>query len=163
MQHYSQDFQKRPPDFTGSQQASGKVQYSTASYSQPDIFQSQHDIQRKLMFFFCRKTAYIDCCCLDVHCYNWEESTHFAQACPDKIPPLWTPHHHNRSCYWPHYKHNCRDRLEFLNYRHSHGRHFNWSWSHHWSHHDRSSSNYMHPLPIQAQQQLMLSFKRLML
>ena len=54
--------------------------------------------------------------------------------------PSGTPHHHNRLHSWPWYDHNHRDRSQSINYRHGHRRCFDWS--HHWSHHNRSSGNY---------------------
>ena len=92
--------------------------------------------------FVCRKTGHIGHHCPDVQCYNYKEFGHFIQDFPDRLPPSGTPHHHNRSCSWPCYDHSHRDRSQSLNYRQSHGRHFHQSWSHHWSHHNISSSNY---------------------
>ena len=85
--------------------------------------------------FVCRKTGHIGHYCPDVQSYNCKEFRHFAQDCPDIISLLGIPHHHNRSCSQPCYKHNHRD-------RHSYGRCSDWSWSHHWSYHSRTSHNY---------------------
>ena len=60
--------------------------------------------------FVCGKTGHIGHHCPDVQCYNCEEFSHFAQDCPNKIPPSWTPPHHNRSCSQTHCDHNHRDR-----------------------------------------------------
>ena len=92
--------------------------------------------------FACGKIGHIGCNCPDVQCYNCEEFSNFTQDCPGNIPPSGTHCCHDRSCTWPHHNHNHSDRSQSLNYRHSHGRCFDWLQSHHQSYHDRSPSNY---------------------
>ena len=75
--------------------------------------------------FACRETSHIGCNCPDVQCYNCEEFGQITQDCTGEIPPLGTPCHHNRLCYWPCYDHNHKDRSQFLNSRHSHKKCFN--------------------------------------
>ena len=67
--------------------------------------------------FVCGKTSNIHCHCPNTQCYNCKDFGHFTWECPDRIPPSGTPHHHNRSCFLPHYDHNCRDRSQSLNYK----------------------------------------------
>ena len=75
--------------------------------------------------FVCGKTGHIGCNCPNMQCYSCKEFSHFVQDCPDKISPSGTSYQHNRLCSQPCYDHNHRDKLQCLNYRHNHRRHFN--------------------------------------
>ena len=56
-------------------------------------------------------TGHFCCHCPNVQCYSCNESSHFAQDCPNKIPPSGTPSHQDRSCSRPQYTHTQREQI----------------------------------------------------
>ena len=81
--------------------------------------------------------------CPHAQCYSCNEFSHFAQDCPNKIPPSGKPCHQDRSPSRQWYTHTWRNWSHATHYGHRHGRHSNWSQSHQYSHQDRSSSSFI--------------------
>ena len=94
------------------------AQQVTATLTPPSVNMMSNDDR----CFVCGNTGHIGCHCPNAQCYNFDSYGHFAQDCPEKIPPLGTPHHHDRSSSWPCYNHNCRDRSQSLHYRCNQGK-----------------------------------------
>ena len=84
------------------------TQQVTATLTLPTVNMMPNDNR----CFVCGKTDDIGCCCPDVQYYNCDSFGHFSQDCPEKIPPLGTPHCHARSHFWLNYDHSCRDKSQ---------------------------------------------------
>ena len=95
------------------------AQQFTATLTTPTINRMLNDDR----CFVCGKTGHICNHCHAAQCYNYKDFGHFAQGCPDKTPPLGTPHHHDRSCSQLCYNHH-RNRYQSLNYRCNQGKWF---------------------------------------
>ena len=107
------------------------VQQITATFSSPTVnMMSNND-----SCFVCDKKGYIGHHYPEVQCYKCNGFSHFAQDCPEKIPPSGTHCHYNRSCSHSHHNHSHRDRSHSFHY-------ICMSGSHHQPQLDRSSSNY---------------------
>ena len=122
----SQDLQKGSSNFVWSHQIGWKTQCSTTTNNHTNTLNSQYDVQWWYMFCLWTSGSFwlpLPQCTV----YSCNEFGHFAQDCPNKIPPPQTPYHQDRSHSRYQYTHTQRNRPHSTHYGHRHGSHSNHS------------------------------------